>query len=165
MREDEELIERARRGLLASLAGFEGCSMSLQTIDRIMSVVKEHRQRWRGRGVDFPPIVPLINRKTGTIRFVRQDLSRKDIITTVRNFILENPELSALEIAQAVKMAWPDLRTGFLTDETEEHRGRIDASIQRQLLMPEKEESIDTDLIEQAIKNDPSLREHYKEMH
>lgn len=163
MRDDEDRLEQARRGLLSNLAIFEGRNLSLQTIDRILSVIKEHRQRWKGRGVDFPPLVPLINRRKGTIKFVRQELARKDMVITIKNFILENPELSPLEIAQAVKIAWPDLKKGFLIDETEEHRHHIDASIQRQLSEPAPEEDTDMDLVKEAIKRDPSLAEHYKE--
>ncbi len=161
---DHPRMKKAEVGLKAILANFMRKPLSYQIIERIMSHVRDHRRRWRGQGVDFPPLVPLINPYAGTIELVREDLDRKDIITTIKNFIIKNPNLSPQDIAQSVKIAWPNIKSGFILDSSEEFKEKVKNSIENNENSPNnKPDTTDNDLVELAIKNDPTLSQHYKE--
>ncbi len=162
---EDPRMKQAENGLTAVLAAFQWRPLSSNTMTALIEAVRDHRKRWRQRGVDFPHLVPLVNRRRGTIDLVRADLERKDIITTIRNFIIKNPDLSVIEVTQAIKFAWPDLRKGFLFDTSEDYQDRMVRSLIRQATEPQTAD-VDTDqqLVDQAIEMDPSLGEYYSEV-
>jgi hypothetical protein len=159
-------MKQAEAGLRALVSRFRGADLTGYTIHRMMDDVKSHRQRWRNHGVDFPALVPLVNRRAGTVELVRADLDRRAIQTTVRNFIIKNRELSPIEVAQAIKLAWPDLPKGWLADTSEDYEERTQRSIERQMTETTSppQPVIDHEAIAKAIELDPSLRQYYEEM-
>jgi hypothetical protein len=157
-------MEQAKRGLFALLAGYRGKDLTGPLLDRLMSEVAAHRRMWRWKGVDFPPLVPLVNEGKGYIELVRADLDREGILACIRNFIIRNPELTSQDIAIAVKRAWPDLRKGFVMETSEEHKSRIGRSLARRAEAPTPTSDVDQDLVDKAVESDPALRKHYEEM-
>lgn len=166
--ENHPRMQQALKGLELLLARFQLSRLDARMLDQIMDMVKDHRQRWRIRGVNFPVLVPLVNPRRKTIQLVRADLDKVGIRTQVRNFIIANPDLSVPEITMVAKAAWPDLHKGWLDDTSEEFQFKMDRSLERQVggALSGKVE-VDTtqqDLIDQAIAFDPSVKEHYEEV-
>jgi len=129
---DHPEMLKALRQLEARCRLFHGRPMTGRLVHELFGAIKDHRERWRKRGVDFPVLVPLICERDGTIDLKRADLDVIGIRTVVRNYVIEHPNLSPYEIAAAVKIAWPDLKPGTLADEAQLNRIRMSRSLVRQ---------------------------------
>lgn len=108
--ENHPEMQRAKNDLLVALATFRGCQVDNQTMVDLNNTIAEHRARWRIKGVDFPVLAALIVPRLHIISLVRADLDQKAIESRIVQFVKENPQVTARDVAQAVKWAFPDYR-------------------------------------------------------
>lgn len=102
----------------------EGEKVTKPLIDKLTTVIREHRSEWRARGVDFPQMVILCIPRLGTLDFARADLDLPSIKTKIVNLVRSTPGASMEEIVNAFKAAYPDLKPG---DVIEQHKSGVDA--------------------------------------
>lgn len=75
-----------------------------------MYTVQDHRTRARQQGIDFPVMVPIVIQSRKWVNLVRADLDRRSIEQLVVNICTQFPTIEMIEVAQAIKRAFPDFK-------------------------------------------------------
>jgi hypothetical protein len=88
----------------------------------VEKAVSDHRIEAILAGISFPTLVVLPLPAQGAVQLVRADLDEKGIQTIVLNLTVQYPEVTAGELAAAVRHGFPDFRTGNL--QLEKHEAR-----------------------------------------
>lgn len=103
-------MQKALRGLMERLALVVGGQVNKSLVDRMSSIVKDHRDEWRARGVDFPVLRALVVPRLGIIDWVRADSDIKSTRIKILNFVRLNPRATMQEVVAAFIGAYPDLK-------------------------------------------------------
>jgi hypothetical protein len=90
----------------------QGRPVTKPLIDEVMDAVKHHRNEWRARGVDFPTLVLLCIPRLGVLEFARADLDIASLRIKIVNFVRMNPGATKIEVVDAFRAAYPDLKPG-----------------------------------------------------
>lgn len=77
---------------------------------RLDELVRAHRLKARGRGVDFPVLAAFVFPRLGSVELVRADLDRAGIKTQVLNMTAKHPTVTVEELAWALSKAFPHYR-------------------------------------------------------
>lgn len=119
MIDDENAPEmiRAHQDLMARLGRVLG--LNPRPLDRgllagLCTVVTDHRQEWRNKGVDFPMLVVVVVPTSGIVKFMRADLDWASVRVAVVNFVREHPEVPMNDVVTAFRWAYPDMKPGDL---------------------------------------------------
>lgn len=104
-------MEAAAEVLRARLAS----KIALRRVDRAaiavtVQIVADHRAEARKSGLDFPKLAIMPLPTVGEIKLFNADLDRSSIKVLVVNLAREYPQLSPVDLAMAVKFAFPDFR-------------------------------------------------------
>ena len=103
-----EIVERLGRILNTN----RGKPLSRPIIENMFDAIKQHRDEWRARGVDFPVLVAIPLPRLGVVEFARADLDIASIRTKIVNVARFNPSVTKEELAVAFMTAYPDLKPG-----------------------------------------------------
>jgi hypothetical protein len=87
-----------------------GKRMDRSFIDKLFSVIKDHRAEYRLKGVDFPVLVVVMVPRLGVVHFCRADLDIASIRVQIVNFVQMNPGVTMPEVVAAFRAAFPDLK-------------------------------------------------------
>lgn len=77
----------------------------------------DHRARCKDRGLDFPVLVPLVLPRFGKVSLVRADLELPGIRAAIVKLVADNPGVTIGEVAQAIRSAFPGVRSLDLAEE------------------------------------------------
>jgi hypothetical protein len=102
-------MQQALQELITRLEFYLGHDVSRGLFDSYFRIVKEHRARWRTKGVDFPALVVIVVPRLGVIELKRADLSKESILVSVLNFVREYPQAQMEEVVAAFRAAYPTL--------------------------------------------------------
>ena len=110
--ENHPEMQRAMRELLVQVNGdrFVGRRLTTQFMVDLNDLIKHHRDRWRSRGVDFPVLAAMIVPRIHAVSLMRADLDPPAIASRIVRFAREHPAATAVEVAQAVRWAFPGYR-------------------------------------------------------
>ena len=106
-------MRRAQQELLQQLGRLifpGGRRLEKHLLGQMFAVVRDHRQKWRLRGVDFPVMVALVVEQWGIVEWVRADLDIASIRVKVVNFVRDHPQVSMRQVMEAFRSAYPDLK-------------------------------------------------------
>lgn len=111
---EDERVQEALKQLMRRLQMFIGQQLDNSTLLAIRSLIEQTRTEFkRDHQHDFPPLVPLILPTCGFVAWFRQDLTYEEIQIKVLNLLREltmnRLPVSAMELATAMKAAWPNL--------------------------------------------------------
>jgi hypothetical protein len=109
---DDERVKNALENLMARLGSFIGQPLTSSTLYHIRQVINYNRTDFKKNyGHEFPAIVPLILPKSQFIAWFREDLDNEEIrikvLNLLREFAVKRIPVSAFELAQAMRFAWP----------------------------------------------------------
>lgn len=108
--ETDPRLARAVRVLSQKMASFcQGRPLDQQLISDVMGIYEDHRTRARLAGVDFPELVLVIMDVKKQLRFVRRNLTPRQIdvlIQDLHTVYQSEPD----EIARAIRRAFPHHR-------------------------------------------------------
>lgn len=108
MNEINQRIEESAAVLLQRIGQFvEGRELTNTTIWAVQGIIDSHIATSRMNGLPFPDVVMIILPTPRWIQIVQRDLGPDDIMQLCRNFISQFPDLSANEIAFAIRKAFP----------------------------------------------------------
>lgn len=79
-------------------------------VRKMFDVVEQHKKECRGRGIGFPTLVAVTVPNKGIIEFKRADLDLLSIRTSIINFVRFNPQATMVEVIEAFRCAYPDLK-------------------------------------------------------
>lgn len=104
-------MKRAMDELKNHMRKFLGRKLSPSHIREVGDLLAWHRRTCRqSLGVDFPVLVAFVFPRLGQIDLVRADLPHREIEQTIVNFTVKYPDVTAEEVAFALKHAFPDYR-------------------------------------------------------
>lgn len=109
--EDYEHMPAVMAGLKQQL----GIILQTETSGRAMlhkinTILIDLRARLRSQNVYFPAMTAIILPSIQTFELVRCDLERGAIRQTILNIIVKYPSVDMMEVASAVKLAFPDYK-------------------------------------------------------
>lgn len=127
-----------------------GRKVTKPLIDEVMDAVKQHRNEWRARGVDFPTLVLLCIPRLGVLEFARADLDLASLRIKVVNVVRANPGATMQEVVAAFRAAYPDLKPDEILqghvagksadDRQRERQARIQKEVNEQLNIEEPDD-------------------------
>lgn len=101
-------IQRALTDLAKMLeARIVGRDLNQGTLNLCEEIIDHHRAKWKLRGVDFPRMTYIFIPEHGYLKLVRKDWDQKAIETEIVNTTTHCPSATAVQIAQAIKRAFP----------------------------------------------------------
>ena len=87
---DDHRLARAVRSLAQKMASFcHGRPLDRQLVSDVMGLYEDHRTRARLEGVDFPEMVLLILDERKQLRFVRRNLTPRQIDVLIQDVYTE----------------------------------------------------------------------------
>lgn len=104
----EEETKIAQQQLTNRLTSMIGVELDDRAADKVDEAIKDHRQRWRLRGINFPPLVAIILPKIGQIDVVFREMDVKGIETVIVNLTRKYPHVTREDIAFGIGRAFPD---------------------------------------------------------
>lgn len=82
--------------------------MTTQTYDRMVEIIENHRANAALRyDVHYPELVAVWLDRIRAVKLIRADIDRKALETTLVNWTVEHPDVSAGEIARAITRHFP----------------------------------------------------------
>jgi hypothetical protein len=101
--------------LARQLSSFMNTKMNLCAVEQMKMIVAEFRTDFkRENGFEFPPLVPFVLPSIGFLVFFRADLDnttiRNKLLLLLRQLAQRQKFPPAIEVASAVKNAWPHYR-------------------------------------------------------
>lgn len=110
--EDDPRVEKTLAVLMTRMTVFIGYPLTETTINSIRTLVQHTRSDFKANfGHEFPAIAPLILPRSQFIAWFRQDLDsdevRIKVLNLLREFYVKRIPVSAFELAQAMKLIWP----------------------------------------------------------
>lgn len=109
--EDHPEMVRARDELaLAMRKHIKGRVLDGGVALKAMGIIHDHRARWIARGVAFPQMTLFAVPRLGYLRVVRLDWDEAAIQTEVLNTTVVCPDVTPVELAEAIAVAWPGRR-------------------------------------------------------
>lgn len=84
--------------------------MTDRLMHRLKVTVADHIIRARQEGIDYPDLVVVWLDQVRAVKLWRADLDRKDIERQLLNLVAEHPDITADEIARAVRASFPGYR-------------------------------------------------------
>lgn len=105
-------IMRELQGRLEFLRQTENFGPGL--LHKINALLVDTRQRCKHQDIDFPVMAAIIVPSEALIEIVRADLDRKAIEQVVVNLVTRYSRIPMIELAHAVKTAFPDFKPARL---------------------------------------------------
>jgi hypothetical protein len=93
-----------------------GMAMEPATIAAIADWIAIHRADCKRMGIDFPEMVVVAFPRLGAIEICRRDWTVPDVETFILDCVSKYPTISAAEIAEAIKKAWPGYKPRAATE-------------------------------------------------
>ena len=111
MMQDEDARLHAAAAVLENAISAAIGSRRLDTyaLRQVRDILYQHRTKARQAGMDFPKLVALPFFRQNFVKLVRADLDRNSINTTIVNFTREMPNVTAMEIASAMRYGLPHI--------------------------------------------------------
>jgi hypothetical protein len=116
-------MEKAHKALLQRLGAVLGDGTNELTtgfLDKLYGIVRDHRAECRRKGIDFPAMVALVVPRLGIVDFKRADLDIASVRQSIVNFVRMNPEATMLEVVEAFRRAYPDLKPGDILEKQDD---------------------------------------------
>lgn len=112
----DELLDKAQAELHEKLKRFLHKSWTESTFRELDEMVHDFAVAKRQKGVDFPQVTAIVIPSRRHIRLARRDLDHAGIQAHIQSIINLWPDITALEIAPAIKRAWPDYNPAVAED-------------------------------------------------
>lgn len=124
---DHPEMKEAHRQLMVRLNVFTGMPLTVRSLEQMKEAVKDHRTRWRLKGVDFPQLIPICIMERGIVHWSRADLDVKSIQQTVLNFVHEYHEygLTMADLVKAFHAAFPNYHVDLVRQQFMDFKPKI----------------------------------------
>lgn len=107
--EAEVCVDRLKKRLAPHMAQ----EMNDRLIGIVDDIIKDHRNKLRLQGLDFPKLVAIALPSIRQFELVRADLDVKSIKTIIVNITVKFPHVHVNDIAFGIGRVFPDFREGF----------------------------------------------------
>lgn len=108
----DALLDKAAKQLAARLAKFStGVVLTEALLRDVHDLVRNHRRECSNNlGLKFPKMVPVVLPSVGQIMLHNAELDERSIQAIVINISTNYPQVPLMELAQAIKRAYPYYR-------------------------------------------------------
>lgn len=107
-----------------------GREVTASLIREVEQAIYDHRVRSRQNGLDFPELVLMCIPRLGIIKLVRRDAElpaiKMHVVNLVRECAARGKAAMPIDLAHAVRAAWPHIQPGDLVDEVEARKAAAD---------------------------------------
>jgi hypothetical protein len=113
--ENHPLTQIALQELLEQSIKFvKGKIVDRGTVETVKEIAREHRDRWRKKGLDFPPLVLFIVPRLKIYRFWNANWDVESIKISIVNLVRSRPEVTMAEVVQGIRWCYPWIKPGDL---------------------------------------------------
>jgi hypothetical protein len=101
-------IEQATKTVTARICAFLGQELDDRALSKMEEAVKDHRQRLRLRGLNYPELAILAFPKLGSIDVILREQTMQGIETIIVNLTRKYPSITREDIAFGIGRAFPE---------------------------------------------------------